>query len=107
VKPPYLRSLGTRSNLAIWLVDGKYVREHCYADYTQGGHEFIYDFIPVNEVWIDDDLSSDERPFVIAHEVYERSLMKSGINYDHAHTWANRIESSLRRVKVLTGHKND
>jgi hypothetical protein len=107
MKPPYLRKLERRSDLTIWLVDGKYVREHLYQDFTQGGHEFIYDFIPHNEIWLDDDLSVDERPAVIAHEIYERSLMLKKVPYDLAHNWANRIEASVRRVKELTGHKLD
>ena len=107
LKPPYIRKLMSRHTIDIWLVDGKYVREHYYLDFTQGGHNFIYDFIPRFEIWIDDDLSSDERPAVIAHELYEQSLMHDGIDYNHAHTWANKIEAHKRGIKILTGRKND
>ena len=107
MKEPYLRNLERRDKVTVWLVNGKYVREHFYLDFTQGGHGYVYDFIPLNEVWIDDDLSTDERPYVIAHEFYERALMKEGVTYDTAHTAANVVEKSARHITRLSGRKND
>ena len=104
---PYIRKLMSRNGEDIWLVDGKYVREHLFLDFTQGGHALRYDFIPRYEIWIDDDLSSDEWNAVIAHEQYERKLMYQGIDYNQAHTWANKVEAQKRGIKILTGHKND
>jgi hypothetical protein len=59
----------------IWLVNGEYVRDKYYVDFTEGGHDLVYHFIPRREVWIDDDISSRERKFVLLHEIHERNLM--------------------------------
>ena len=96
MKRPYLRKLYTMGELTIWLVDGRWVREHLFMDFTQGGHDIVYDWIPKNQVWIDDDLSADERPFVIEHELYERDKMKKGMGYERAHGYANVVEKALR-----------
>ena len=56
----------------------------------------IYNFIPANEVWIDNDITTKERKFVILHELFERALMKKGSDYDSAHIKASEIEKELR-----------
>lgn len=68
--------------LKIWLVRGKLVRDLFNVDFNQGGHDLVYPFIPINEVWIDDALYYKEIPFVLIHELYERALMKKGRRYD-------------------------
>ena len=42
----------------------------------------VYNFIPKNEIWIDDDLYKKEIPFVLIHELHERWLMSKGWKYD-------------------------
>lgn len=66
----------------IWIVNGRLVRDLYFLDFTEGGHDKVYPFIPKNEVWIDDDLSPNERKFVILHELHERNLMCQGWCYD-------------------------
>lgn len=62
----------------IWLVNGELVRDVLYVDFTEGGHDKIYSFIPADEIWIDDDLSPQERKFILLHELHERNLMPPG-----------------------------
>ena len=69
-------------NLEIWLVRGNLVRSLFHVDFNQGGHEFVYPFVPKNEVWIDDSLYYKERVYVLIHELYERQLMIHGRKYD-------------------------
>ncbi len=66
----------------IWIVNGRLVRDLYFLDFTEGGHDRVYRFIPKNEVWIDDDLSPNERKFVILHELHERNLMCQGWCYE-------------------------
>lgn len=80
----------------VWIVNGEVVRDLFFIDFTEGGHDFVYSFIPKNEVWIDDDLNSEDIKFVILHEVYERRLMSKGMDYDSAHKRASHIEYSCR-----------
>ncbi len=81
----------------VWVVDGELVRDLFFVDFTEGGHDKVYRFVPANEVWIDDDLMIGERPFVILHELHERRLMSRGVDYDSAHEESSRIELQCRR----------
>ncbi|MEI7718810.1 MAG: hypothetical protein WCI72_02995 [archaeon] len=71
-------------NLKIYIVRGDLVRSLFNVDFTQGGHDKVYNFIPKNEVWIDDDLYKKEMPYVLVHELHERYLMSKGWPYDSA-----------------------
>ncbi len=85
------------SGLSVWIVDGRLVRSAFDVDFTEGGHEFVYEFVPHNEVWIDNDLQEAERPFVLFHELHERNLMMEGWEYSRAHQDASALESYCRR----------
>jgi hypothetical protein len=84
------------SGLSVWIVDGRLVRSAFDVDFTEGGHEFVYEFVPHNEVWIDNDLQESERPFVLVHELHERNLMMEGLEYSRAHRDASVLESYCR-----------
>lgn len=81
----------------IWLVDGKKVRDHILINFTMGGHHYIYNHIPENEIWIDDN-NYKERAATIVHEVDERNKMKfKKLSYSKAHKLANRKEKEFRK----------
>jgi len=83
--------------VSIYLIDGQYVRDNIWIDYTEGGHDLVYDWIPANEVWIDFDINSGEVLFVMCHELSERIAMSGGMTYDDAHTnVADKLEVYLR-----------
>lgn len=86
----------SNDNVKIWLVDGKMVRDFFFVEYAEGGHDRIYDFIPENEIWIDEILSSAEIKFIIFHELRERNLMLKGKNYREAHKRATLAEDFYR-----------
>lgn len=69
------------NNLKIWQVRGDYVRDLFDVDFNQGGHAKVYNFIPKNEVWIDDDVYKKEIPYTLVHELHERALMEKGWEY--------------------------
>lgn len=85
-----------KDDVEIWKIDGKLVRDTLDIDFVEGGHEFVYNYVPKNEVWIDNDITTKERKFVILHELFERALMKKGSDYDSAHIKASEIEKELR-----------
>jgi len=64
----------------VWIVSGELVRGLLCIDFTEGGHDKVYPFIPKNEIWLDDDLGPKERKFVLLHELHERNLMPEGHN---------------------------
>jgi len=86
----------------IWIVSGEIVRDTFNIDFTEGGHDRVYPFVPENEVWIDDDLSKEERKFVLIHELNERYLMGKGKKYNDAHFPSSRLEYFCRKTKVFT-----
>jgi len=68
--------------LNIWLIRGDLVRSLFDIDFTAGGHDKVYNFIPKKEIWIDDDLYKKEIPIVLIHELHERYLMSKGWPYE-------------------------
>lgn len=95
-KKIYKERLIENGGVAAWIVDGELVRDLYYIEFTEGGHHFVYDFIPYNEVWLDDDLNPKERHYVLLHELRERYLMHSGLTYSHAHHSSSIIEYKCR-----------
>lgn len=91
--------------IIVWLVRGEAVRDRFYIDFTEGGHDLVYDFVPDGEVWIDDDLSIKERKFVILHELKERRLMGEGLPYPKAHREASAIEYHCRHFPLKVAKK--
>jgi hypothetical protein len=81
--------------IKVWIVNGKTVRDLFYVEFTEGGHDKVYPFIPKNEVWIDDDDDENEIKFILLHEMHERKLMAKGMKYNPAH--AGKIELKYRR----------
>src|SRR3989344_4485112 len=85
--------------IKIWIVHGYIVRSIFFVDFTEGGHGNVYDFIPHDEVWIDDELDKKEINFVIVHELHERYLMSKGLEYDLAHHKSSNLEYYCRHNK--------
>lgn len=84
------------SGVSVWIVDGRLVRSVFDIDFTEGGHDYVYEYVPQNEVWIDNDLDEAERPYVLLHELHERNLMAKGWTYSKAHDDSSRIEYNYR-----------
>jgi hypothetical protein len=85
------------TGVSVWIVDGRLVRSVFDIDFTEGGHDHVYEFVPENEVWIDNDLEELERPYVLLHELHERNLMAKGWNYSKAHEDSSKIEYYYRQ----------
>ncbi len=82
--------------ITVWIVEGRRVRSVFDQDFTEGGHEHVYEYVPANEVWIDDQVSDAERPYVVLHELHERGLMEKGMDYDRAHAESSKLEKHMR-----------
>lgn len=91
------KSLGQKGTIKISLVKGALVRKFLDPFFTLGGHWLVYDYVPKNEVWIDDALLTKEVKYVLIHELYEANLMKKSKNYDNAHDYAHAAEREARR----------
>lgn len=83
----------------IYSIKGEIVRDLYKTDYVEGGHGYVYEWIPLNEIWIDIDVPSDEIPVVMLHEFTERTLMKyRKFPYVRAHVAASKVEFEHRGI---------
>ncbi len=82
----------------VWVVDGNVVRSYYKTDYTEGGHGYVYPWVPKREIWVERALDPAELPFIVAHEYTEHRLMRDkGVEYDPAHEICSKVEFKLRR----------
>ncbi|MBI2633227.1 MAG: hypothetical protein HYW78_02435 [Parcubacteria group bacterium] len=105
-KQVYIKRIkSSTKNFKIWLVNGELVRDLYYINFTEGGHEKVYSFVPKGEVWLDDDISRKEIQFVLIHELHERYHMAHGLPYYKAHRYASEVEYAARRRPTTTQKK--
>ncbi len=98
-----IRKMAEKDGVDVWLVSGDKVAARYSKDWKHsgeegthdyiGGHHFVFDYIPENEVWVSD---LDERPEKTSlHELVERKAMKDeGMTYADAHTKALKAEGA-------------
>jgi hypothetical protein len=84
------------NGVSVWIVNGRLVRSAFDIDFTEGGHDYVYEFVPENEIWIDDDIEEKERGYVLLHELHERNRMAGGWPYNKAHAESSRLEYRCR-----------
>jgi hypothetical protein len=84
------------NGVSVWIVNGRLVRSVFDIDFTAGGHDHVYEFVPAGEVWIDDAIEENERRFVLLHELHERNRMAEGWPYNKAHRESSRLEFRYR-----------
>ena len=84
------------NGIEVWIVNGRLVRSVFDIDFTAGGHDHVYEFVPQGEVWIDDAIEEKERGFVLLHELHERNRMAEGMPYSKAHLESSRLEFRCR-----------
>jgi hypothetical protein len=85
-----------KTSISVWIVNGRLVRSVFDIDFTEGGHDYVYEFVPENEVWVDDAIVEAERGYVLLHELHERNRMAKGVPYDKAHAESSRLEYHCR-----------
>ena len=97
MKDLHLKLIRIENGVKIYLVDGELVRDKFDIEFTMSGHHWRYQFIPINEIWIDNKLDKDDIESSIEHEVKERSLMKNKkMNFSDAYTDASKSEKIFR-----------
>lgn len=84
-------------NTKIFKVNGEQVRNTLDTGFIGGGHSFVYDYVPENEIWIENMTAPGDQKFILSHELVERFLMKHlSYGYEKAHNIANKVEGKLR-----------
>lgn len=74
------------------------VRQYIDPEFVFGGHEFVYSYIPHNEIWLDGLQNPREIPYTLLHEMIELKQMKAGMTYDQAHDIATAFDKAHRRA---------
>lgn len=100
IKTPVVkrRKLGhIRDVGVVYEVDGERLRNETFTDWTMGGSEARYAFIPKGEIWIEDTLSPFDQTATALHEAIERFLMlHDDLSYSDAHDAATIVERAFR-----------
>jgi hypothetical protein len=91
--------------ITIWWVNGEAVRSTYNSDWQDGGHGYIYEYIPKNEIWLENRLHGTDAQAILLHEVHEMNRMRfQHWPYLKAHNEANKIEGEARKnPKLLPG----
>lgn len=94
----------------IFIVDGPHVREKYFVDYVEGGHGYVYSWIPKDEIWVEDMRNEIDQGINMMHEIYEYTLMRYlKKDYDKAHDCAANVETLVRQAiaanPTLRGNK--
>jgi len=93
VNVPLPKPLGKLDDMEVILVNGDKIKKKYFMDFVEGGNDMAYKWIPKNEIWIDDNMSTEIMPHITYHEFIERYLMKyEDMSYDDAHDVANKYE---------------
>ncbi len=99
----YLTLPDPKGPVTVWGVRGDLARNYYKTDYTEGGHGYVYPWVPKSEIWVEDGVDRREVPFIVCHEYLESRLMRdAGLGYDRAHEICSQVEFDLRLTKGAT-----
>lgn len=85
-------------DVTVWIVNGEEVRNHYRTEFIEGGHGYIYPWIPKGEIWIEDQVQESERPYILMHEFVEMIYMQyKKADYGSAHGAAAKVEFAQRQ----------
>jgi len=95
----------------VFMVDGEWVRNNLSVIFGHGGHGYVHEFIPLNEIWVDTDhyrnlkydcgcsnrykggkISENFFEEVVKHEIAEFKEMENGKPFWRAHQIALKKE---------------
>jgi len=113
----------------VYAVDSEWIRDNLSVIFGHGGHGYVHEFIPLNEIWVSTKhnkesdwsacvcknlknkpikdgvkVSKDYFNSTVIHEISEFYDMKKGTEYWSAHQIANQKE---RKIKLLKNPTTD
>jgi len=111
---PWKKFVRKQNGLKIYSVNTEWLRNNMLWWWGHGGHGYVLEFIPLDEIWISDvhpyyckcknlnkNRQISQRYFesTLHHEILERNLMKAGLIYWKAHQIALDMEKNLGLLK--------
>ena len=95
--PEFIRRTEGSGETEVCYVDGSIVRSHLDPEFSYGGHDLVYSYIPKGQIWLDILMEERELAFILIHEKVERDLMKNEAkSYSLAHDFALVYEKEAR-----------
>lgn len=82
---------------SVWIVDGEYVRKELDENFVGFDQYLHLQFIPKNEMWIDEATNPDERHFFVDHLLAERWAVQAGSSPEEAYLKADAYEKKERQ----------
>lgn len=101
------RFAGKQDGFLVYAVDGEWIRNNLSVIFGMGGHGYVHEFIPNNEIWVathhlDGDKASQQYfDSTVIHEIVECEEMKKGRIFWKAHQVAIRAEKEAGLLKNL------
>lgn len=92
----YVKKVGTRGNISIWIVDGFYIRNNIEREFTNFSLNAQFKIIPEKEIWLDKENHPDERRFYIDNALTMYKLCKENTPYLKALEIGSMVEQSER-----------
>lgn len=104
----YRAYFGKMGGLSVWIVDGSKVRRDLEPNFSFGGHDQKYRFVPKGEIWLDAAMSVEEAYFVLFHESIERKLMAAGKSYEVSYpsAVAAQLDERKRQLELALDHED-
>ncbi len=118
---PWKKFVRRQDGYKIFAVDGAWVRRNLSVLFGHGGHGFVHEFIPHDEIWVgtrhynegrwseghcdckvrepNQAISESDFRSTTLHEIVEHKLMKAGKRYWPAHQQALRAERDAGWMK--------
>lgn len=120
LKGPWKKFIRDQEGFKIFSVDGTWVRNNLCVYFAHGGHGLVFEFIPLNEIWIathhfhegkseithcscktknkKGPISQAFFESTVIHEIFEFRKMKKDLSYWDAHNLALKEE---KRIGIL------
>jgi len=82
----------------VYIVDGEWIKRNLSIFFGYGGHGCVHEFIPHNEIWINNTDQKGNKPSenwidsTVLHEIEEWKKMNKGVPFHKAHQHALRQE---------------
>lgn len=89
-----------KSGFIFVVYDGLAIRREIDEESQLGINGLVYSWAPKNILGVEQNISVNEREFVLLHEEVEvKKMINNKVSYDIAHDWATAAEMEVRRLK--------
>ena len=100
------RKVRDQDGFKVYEVDADWVRKNLTAMFGTGGHGYVHECIPHDEIWIarctetGSKLSKEYRLGCAVHEITEHKLMQAGKSFLSAHRKAEQVERKFKEKQA-------